>query len=108
MSGKFRKRLEKLEQQAAEVGLPDADAECNCRKSTIACLPEHFKAEMNQTCPAHGFRRLGKINVLETQIVGKDGIVNASVGIRELVQEYERRLVQYQERLLSKDEDEEV
>lgn len=108
MSGNFRKRLEKLERQTAEIGLPDADAKCTCRMSTIACSPEHFKAEMNQICPVHGFRRLGKINVLETQIVGKDGRVNVSVGIRELVQEYERRLARYQERLLSKDDDEEV
>ena len=45
---------------------------------------------------------------MEVEVVGNEGTKNISVGVQELVQEYERRLARYQEQMLSKDDDEEV
>jgi hypothetical protein len=107
MPGNYRKRLEKLEQQVAEIKRRESPAKCNCRNSTPAASAEYFQAEMNQTCPVHGFRRLGKIHVFEVQIVGKDGnVTERSQGVPELVQEYERRLAHHRPRTLEDDPEE--
>jgi len=58
------RRLTKLEQQLADRARRAKLASCNCSYVTIAdpARPEEFEAEMNLPCPAHGFRRLGRIN----------------------------------------------
>jgi hypothetical protein len=54
----------------------------------MAAAAEFFKTEMNQTCPVLGFRRLGKVQVMEVCSVGNNGNVEErSQGIPELVQE---------------------
>ena len=60
---------------------------CNCRPTTIAYTtkPEEFEAEMNLSCPAHGFRRLGWIVLL-----GDAGPEGAK--LRQLVELYQERL----------------
>jgi hypothetical protein len=69
------------------------------------CLRKYFEAEMNQTCPVHGFRRLGTINVLNVRIVDKGNVTEGSQGVPELVQEYERRLARQRQRMLEEDDD---
>ncbi|MGA8764234.1 MAG: hypothetical protein WB562_15310, partial [Candidatus Sulfotelmatobacter sp.] len=65
MSGKFAsldRRLTKVEQELTSRERRRELANCTCREVTVA-LPnqiEEFEAEMNRTCPAHGFRRLGQ------------------------------------------------
>ena len=55
---------------------------------------KEFEAEMNLSCPAHGFRRLGKLMVVT--IVGRKGEISEECARRdELVKEYERRLSEF-------------
>jgi len=108
MPGNPRKRLEKLEQQVAEIKRRESPAKCNCRPFTIAASAEYFEAEMNQTCPVHGFRRLGKINVLNVEIVDKGKVTERSQGVPELMQEYERRLANQRQRMLEEDDPEDL
>lgn len=71
MAGKLaglRRRLEKAEKALAETVEQEKLANCICKlgprpRPTIAISvePEKFEAEMNQTCPVHGFRDLGNI-----------------------------------------------
>jgi hypothetical protein len=71
MSGKLaglRRRLAKVEEALAETAEQEKLADCICKDrprgpGTLAFSnrPEEFEAEMNQTCPVHGFRHLGHI-----------------------------------------------
>ena len=109
MAGNPRKRLEKLEQQMAEIARRESAANCNCRTHTLAAAAEYFAAEMNKTCPVHGFRRLGKIQIMEVQVVGRNGsIEERSQGVAELVQEYEERLARHRQQILEKDAPEDL
>jgi len=55
--------------------------------------PEQFEAAANLPCPAHGFRRLGKITVFV--LVEEDGtIAEESARLSQLVEEYKLRLSQ--------------
>lgn len=108
MSGNHRRRLERLEQKLAEIATRKSAAKCNCRDFTLAAGAKYFEAEMNQTCPVHGFRRLGKINVLNVQIVDKGNVEERSQGVRELVQEYKRRLARHCQRMLEEDDPEDL
>ena len=87
MSGTQRKRLERLEQKLAEIAIRKSAANCNCRNFTIAASAEHFEAETNKTCPVHGFRRLGKIQVYKVLIGAQEGVTERSQGVPKLVQE---------------------
>jgi hypothetical protein len=108
MPGNPRKRLEKLEQQVAEIKRRESPAKCNCRNLTLAATAEYFAAEMNQTCPVHGFRRLGKIQVYKVWIGAKEGGTERSQGVPELVQEYERRLANHRQRMLEEDDSQDL
>ncbi len=108
MPGNTRKRLEKLEQMLAEIKRRESPAKCNCKNFTIAAAAEFFKAEMNQTCPVHGFRRLGKIQVYKVTIGAQEGVTERSQGVRELVQEYERRLARHRKQILDEDDSEDL
>jgi hypothetical protein len=44
-------------------------------------------ARLNQPCPVHGFRWLGKIQVYKKLIGAKEGVTERSPGVPELVQE---------------------
>jgi len=109
MSENPRKRLEKLEQQMAEMKRQESPDKCICKNFTLAASAEFFKAEMNQTCPVHGFRQLGKIRVMEVQVAGRNGsIEERSQGVAELVQEYEERLARHRQQILEKDAPEDL
>jgi hypothetical protein len=67
MSGKLSslsRRLAKIERQLIDGARREELENCICRQLTVADpnKPEEFEAEMNETCPLHGFRRLGEIN----------------------------------------------
>jgi len=100
MSGRLsnlNRRLAKVEQQAADRATRERLAHCNCCPQDPESLgiplvvtnAREFE-EMMVPCPAHGFRRLGKLIVL--QLIKPDGtIAKESVGLDEVVGEYERR-----------------
>jgi hypothetical protein len=101
MSGKLSslsRRLAKVEQQMADQARRAELANCTCRHMPDLTLvypfqPEEFEAEMNLPCPAHGFRRLGRI----MQIVfvnPDDGTEVPSPRLDELIATYEARLAQ--------------
>ena len=55
---------------------------------------------MSKTCPAHGFRRLGQIYVVKVGDTSRGRtmkIDEKSIGLDELVQEYDRRLAQVEQ-----------
>src|SRR3989442_523478 len=89
MSGKLpslRKRLAKVEQKLVDVATEQESAKCNCRDFTFADehCPEEFEAEMNRTCPAHGFRRLG--GIVHTSYVAEE----ENPKLRHLLEIYEQ------------------
>jgi hypothetical protein len=96
MSGKpsgLWKRLAKVEQQLADRARRAELANCHCRGMTMVFTPEQFEAEMNRTCPAHGFRRLGTI--LAVGFVKPDKTVTEeSAKLMQRVETYNLRLSQ--------------
>ena len=55
---------------------------------------KEFEAHMNLSCPAHGFRRLGRLMVVN--IVGRKGEISEDCARRnELAMEYYRRLSEF-------------
>jgi hypothetical protein len=98
MSGKLSslsRRLAKVEQQAADQARRAELANCACTDLTIANpdLPEEFEAEMNLPCPAHGFRRLGRIMRIRF-LNPDDRTAVPSPRLDELIATYEARLAQ--------------
>ena len=59
----LRKRLATLEQEQADRARREELVDCNCpeMKSSVTFLapifPEALEAELNKTCPVHGFRQ---------------------------------------------------
>jgi len=99
----LRKRLAKLEQEQADRAKVEELADCNCPevKSVmpfLAVSPEAFEAEMNKTCPVHGFRRLGPIHsIVFVEPNGTYGGVKTqeSAKLLQLIDEYKLRLAQH-------------
>lgn len=87
------RRLTKVEQELTSRERRRELANCTCREVTVA-LPnqiEEFEAEMNRTCPAHGFRRLGQI--LALSFVKPDRTVTEeSIKLAQLLEKYELAL----------------
>ena len=100
MSGNRRRRLEKLEQKLADLVGQEALANCNCQERIYVNSTKVLEAEMSKTCPAHAFRRLGQISVVrivDTSPGRTRKIDEKSIGLDELVQEYERRLAEVEQ-----------
>jgi hypothetical protein len=98
MSGKLSglwKRLAKVEQRMADQARRAELANCNCEHVVTLAIPgqpEEFEAEMNLPCPAHGFRRLGRIMRI-VFVDPTDGEL-PSPKLDELIATYEARLAQ--------------
>lgn len=105
MSGKLpglRKRLARVERTLANIAKGEELANCICldsRSLTVAWphQPEEFEAEMNRTCPVHGFRRLGMI--VQVRSVHGDGTVEESAKLDQLLEIYEARQLPTKPRL---------
>jgi hypothetical protein len=68
-------------------------ADCTCIHMTVALVPEEFEAEMNLPCPAHGFRRLGRImRIVFVEPTDCTELPNPKLD--ELIAIYEARLAQ--------------
>jgi hypothetical protein len=98
MSGKLSglwKRLEKVEQLMADQARRAELANCNCQHFVTLAIAGHadeFEAEMNLPCPAHSFRRLGRI--MRIGFVDPTGTKMPSPRLDELIAIYDARLVQ--------------
>jgi hypothetical protein len=92
MSGNRRKRLEKLEEKLSDLIRQEELANCICLKLLFAYSREMFLSEMNKTCPVHGLRRLRKI-----VLVRKGPKDESFPGLKEVVNEYRRRLAEVEE-----------
>jgi hypothetical protein len=94
----LRRRLAKVEQQMADQAQRAELANCTCKHTpdvTIAVLPEEFEAEMNLPCPAHGFRRLGRImRIVFVEPTNPGGTEVPSPRLDELIATYDARLAQ--------------
>lgn len=95
MSGKLpslRKRMAKVEQTLANLAEGESEAKCICKAVTVIWSDdaEEFEAEMNRTCPAHGFRRLGTI--VRVGFADADGTVQKSAKLDQPLETYEARL----------------
>jgi hypothetical protein len=100
MSGNRRKRLERLEQKLGDLVRREELANCNCQTLTFAWSTKTFEAEMNTPCPTHGFRRLGQIMVVSVVPMAGENVGTVdeeSLGLDQLVEEYEGRLTQVEE-----------
>ena len=98
----LNKRLAKVEQRAADIATRQSFANCNCYpdplvlKILVVKDAKEFEAHMNLSCPAHGFRRLGKLMVVN--IVSRKGEISDDCAKRnELATEYYRRLSEFVE-----------
>jgi hypothetical protein len=90
MSGKLldlKRRLARVERTLVDVAKREEMVNCICSQSTTvdADRPEEFEAEMNLTCPAHGYRRLGALVVISH--VGRE-----SAKLDQLLETYKSRL----------------
>lgn len=100
----LRTRLAKVERRLGNVAKKEQLANCNCKfiGATIACNPpEHFEAEMNRPCPAHGFRDLGII--ISYGIVDSGGRLEDNTRLKQLVATYRARRARYQADIESED-----
>ena len=66
MAANIRQRVTRLEKKLDKIAL----LSCNCKKYTfvVAGKEEEFEAEMNRRCPAHGFRRLHRLIVMDIDV----------------------------------------
>jgi hypothetical protein len=92
------KRLAKVEQRMADQARRAELAICTCKHMPDVTLaitgqPEEFEAEMNLPCPAHGFRRLGRIMHIRF-INPADGTAEPCPRLDELIATYEAGLAQ--------------
>lgn len=89
------RRLAKVEQKLADSARREKLVNCICGDTIIAVstAPEQFEAEMNRTCPVHGFRRFGKICAVMFGVT--DGPeTKEEAKLRQLLETYELRLSQ--------------
>ena len=98
MSGNLsslEKRFANLEQRVVDLARRVTSINCNCEPYVTLAFstqPEQFEAEMNLPCPAHGFRRLGKI--LKIRFVDGNGRRDPTSRLEALLATYEARLAQ--------------
>ncbi len=90
------RRLAKLERTLADRRwrAKTRNRVCNCQDETTAhpWHPQEFEKEMNLPCPAHGFRRLGKIT--RFILFNEDGTVKPHPQLDPLIASYLARLDQ--------------
>ena len=96
----FRRRLEKLEQQMAQVQRI-RPVNCNCcpedpkgiGTAWVISDAKQLEEAMQVRCPAHGFRTLGKLVMI--RIFNGKRIAPESVKLAEVRDEYYRRLSEF-------------
>jgi hypothetical protein len=119
MSGKYSslsRQLAKVERKLANRARREKLANCICGGTIIALsmATEQFEAEMNRTCPVHGFRRFGHIDALIFECPDGDETLgppeyerNEPVKLEQLVKTYELRYWEDLKSRVELEEDEE-
>ena len=99
----FRRRLAKVEKALENTAEQQRLSDCICKvwdqsPATIVFSnnPEAFEAEMNQTCPVHGFRNLGQVIAFR---VVKPGQKKERCRLDELLEEYHARESEHKAKL---------
>lgn len=93
----LERRLAKVERLVADRARREKLANCNCGPQDpesgliIVSDSRQLEAEMNLTCPAHGFRCLGQVMVIRSD-EEDETFAEESVRLAKLFDEYERRL----------------
>jgi hypothetical protein len=88
------KRVYRIERQIENAGREMRAQDCICFQSVVAVWGKlaEFEAEMNKTCPVHGFRRLK-----HPIVIVDDGPNDPDLPrINELIDRYERRYEEYE------------
>jgi hypothetical protein len=84
------RRLSQVERTVAEHAEKERLTACNCRAGGVTVLNKNdlgnVEEEFSQTCPAHGFRRLGHIILFHSEYPYKYGRAD------ELLDQYNARL----------------
>jgi|ERR1035438_1523863 hypothetical protein len=99
----LRKRLATLEQEQADRARREELADCNCPEMKSSeflspIFPEALEAQLNKTCPVHGFRRFGRIVVMN---FGPE----KSAKVLQLIEEYQIRLAQHSQSSVEPEEE---
>lgn len=96
----LRKRVAEVEHQTADIARRERLANCNCSPrgktapNPFGC-PEQFEAAANLPCPAHGFRRPGRIMVVNIVSTTEGAVLEEKyVRLNRLVAEYRLRVSQ--------------
>jgi hypothetical protein len=87
----LNRQVDRIEQRLIDTSRRVDLAKCICARITVAD-PEKldkFEAQMNQTCPVHGFRRLGMI--FQVRPIGREGDREKNDKLDHLVQTYKAR-----------------
>jgi hypothetical protein len=96
MAGRFsalHKRLDKVQQQLADFAVLLELENCICLEGIQLDDPEQFETEMNRTCPAHGFRHLGRISP-QRWVEDAHRVPERFAELNQLAETYEHRLAQ--------------
>ena len=109
----LRKRLAKLEQEHADRVRRKRLRDCNCAEEKLAVALsmeniEDFEAEMNRTCPVHGFRSLGELVAIVFQAPSetRGGTpTELSSKLLQLVDTYDLRLEQHSQSSVEPEEE---
>jgi hypothetical protein len=96
----FRRRLENVEKALAETAEQEELAGCICKVRDVSPptmafsnRPDEFEAEMNQTCPVHGFRCLGYVMAIRFVASGRK---HERGRLDDLLDEYYARQAEYE------------
>jgi hypothetical protein len=92
-------RVAMLEQKLAEIEEKKRLENCTCRTLVLVSHKtlEKFRAAMNQTCPAHGFRELMIVRVVDVEPAHDLNSAARKVEhpeVDQLLAEYKRRLAE--------------
>jgi hypothetical protein len=102
MSGRVRslkRRLARVEQTLANRKKEDDLVNCVCGENILAWSgrAKELEAELNRTCPAHGFRRVGRIHCFRFAVTEttpeseKERLGREDAELHQVIDEYKSR-----------------
>ncbi|SRR5579872_368534 len=97
MGRNLEKRLRNVEEKLTEIRKQEMLANCNCHAvvSVSRGMEKEFEAELNRTCPAHGFREVIITHFVGIEPADHNGNPIARIipnpVVDELIKDYDRR-----------------
>jgi hypothetical protein len=101
VGGSLERRLAKVERELTQIESEQRLLDCICNKPVIlsgARSVAHFRAEMNRTCPSHGFRRLNIMRLVLVRPADDGPKIVEEPAVEEVLNEYKRRLAEAKQR----------